>query len=66
MDIKIKKITLLHSATGPDTLFLHTNLQPSTWPYRTSPTLKLDVAACEGKRYCESNFPGIPVEEISV
>lgn len=62
MQIKIKSITCITNISGSDTLIIQTeDLEPSTFPFKECPTIKMEVAHCDGPRYCETNFPGVLV-----
>jgi hypothetical protein len=66
MEIKleIKKIFVLHRPNSTDHLYLYTELPPTVWPFKESPTLQMEVVWGKGREYAAKNFPGIPIEYV--
>jgi len=44
---------------------LNTNLPCGTFPFHGEATIRLDIAKGTGKKYCETNFPGVPINMIN-
>lgn len=67
MEIKIRitKIVVI-TGQGPDKVVLWTTLPPGYFPFKESTTLTFSVAADSGLAYIAENFPGVPVETVSL
>ena len=65
MNLKITKIIVLIENSGPDELFLYTELPEAGWPFKGNLSLKTSVAADKGLEYCKEHFPGVELEIIS-
>lgn len=62
---KITRIVLL-TCRGSDKLILHFDIKSGCHPYTEEATATMEVAANQGLNYVNMNFPGIPLEIISV
>lgn len=58
--MNITHITVV-TGTGPDVIFLDTDLPCGTYPFEGNQHLRMDVAADTGKRYVEEHFSDVPV-----
>lgn len=66
MKMKIESIIVLHRKGLMDIVTLRTNL-PSPMPFVSKEPLDVTFWAQidTGEQYCETNFPGIPMEVIN-
>jgi hypothetical protein len=61
----ITKIVLI-VGSGPDHIYLHTNLPEPCYPYEGNAQFRLLCAAKGGEAYVKSHFPGVPYEIVLI
>lgn len=71
MNIKINRISVMQKRSGPDIIWLYTDLPcsfvPEFLPEQPNADLRLDATAGTGLAYVQNNFPDVDdVEVISV
>jgi hypothetical protein len=62
--MKIIRITILHRRNGSDLISLETSLPPAEFG-AAGLDLTFHAAKGTGKAFVETNFPNVPIEEIS-
>jgi len=62
--IEVVGVTIVNGI-NTDTLYLQTNLQAGVWPYMHTAEITMPVARGKALEYCKTNFPDVPVEDLT-
>lgn len=65
MHIEVTGVTLVTNRAGVDVIYIETNLPSGIWPFTDKATIRLDVAPDHGRKYIATNFPNVPVEDLT-
>lgn len=60
---EMKSATIIHGS-GPDYIFIKTNLPDACYPYERPLMLQFTCAANGGEAYMKQHFPDIPVTAV--